>query len=223
VSPPSVAGPDEPYYAPGWQAPRSRTDGLAIASLVTAVVGLGPVGVGLGIAALVRIGRHRTRGRGLAIAGIAVGAVWTLVAIAVAAVAVGTALAARPLPSDVPAPQDAHAIQLVTGNCLDRLRADGELDVVHVVPCAEPHAAQVISQYAFAPDAVWPGQAGADRRVAVGCELSAAESEAGLSPVTWAPTEQSWSREDRTGLCLVHLADDAPITGSLLDGTADVP
>lgn len=206
MSQPSFAGPDEPYYAPGWQPPRPPTDGLATASLVTAVVGLGPVAVGLGIAALVRIHRRHARGRGLAIAGIAVGAVWTLVAAALVAVAVGTALANRPLPSDVSAPRDAHARQLVTGNCVDPLPADGKIDVVHVVPCAEPHAAQVVSQYAFASDALWQGQAAADRRVAAACELSTAESEAGLTAITWAPTKQSWTRGDRTGLCLIRRA-----------------
>lgn len=211
MSLPAFAGPDEPYYAPGWQAPRSRTDPLAIASLATAVVGLGPVGVGLGVAALVRIRRRGTRGRGLAIAGVVVGAVWTLVAIAVAIVAVSTILAARPLPADVPEARDAHAVQLVTGNCLETLPADGELDIVRVVPCAEPHAARVISQFAFAPGAVWPGQVAADRRVALGCELSAVEVEAGLTPVTWAPTESSWGRGDRTGLCLVRRPDGSPL------------
>jgi len=202
VSQPSPAQPDEAFYAPGWQPPRPPTDGLAIASLVTAAVGLGLVGVGLGVAALVRIGRLGTRGRELAIAGIAVGAVWTLVVVAIGAVTIGTALEARPLPSDVPTARNAHARQLVTGNCVDPLPADGMIDVVRVVPCAEPHAAQVISQYVFDPDAVWPGQAATDRRVATACELSAAELKAGLTPVTWAPTADSWTRGDRTGLCL---------------------
>ncbi|HEY5515238.1 MAG TPA: DUF4190 domain-containing protein, partial [Pengzhenrongella sp.] len=159
MSQPSPAQPDEAFYAPGWQPPRPPTDGLAIASLVTAAVGLGLVGVGLGVAALVRIGRLGTRGRELAIAGIAVGAVWTLVALAIAGAAVMLAIGSRALPSDVPHARHAHARQLVPGNCVDPLPADGDIDVVHVVPCAKPHAARVITQYAFEPDAVWPGQA----------------------------------------------------------------
>ncbi|MGV8966371.1 MAG: DUF4190 domain-containing protein [Cellulomonas sp.] len=219
---PPVAGPDQPYsadrpyYAPGWQAPKPPTDGFAIASLVTAVLGLGLVAVGLGIAALVRIGRSGARGRGLAIAGIAVGAATAVVAIALGAIAVNAVLGSRPLAADVDAPRDVHARQLVTGNCLDPLPDNGEVDAVRVVPCAAPHAAQVISQYEFASDAVWPGQAAADRRVATACEISGADTDAGLAPITWAPTEQSWSNGDRTGLCLLHRADGTPLTATLV-------
>ena len=210
MSQPQFAAPDEPFYAPGWHTPRPPTDPLAIASLATAV-GLGPVGVGLGIAALVRIRRLGRRGRGLALAAIAVGAVWTLVALVIAGAAVMLAIGSRPLPHDVPRAQDAHARQLVAGDCVDPLPADGDIDVVHVVPCAKPHAARVISQYAFEPDAVWPGQAAADQRVATACELSAAESAAGLTPLTWAPTAESWRHGDRTGLCLIHNPAGTPL------------
>lgn len=211
-----MTAPDEPYYAPGWQPPRPPTDGFAIASLVTAVVGLGLVGVGLGIAALARIRRKGTRGRGLAIAGIALGTVSTLVVVGLSTLAVSAFLGTRPLPSDVAEAREVHARQLVTGNCLDPLPEDGEIDDVRVVPCADPHAARVISQYAFDPDALWPGQAAADRRVATACQLSAAETGAGLVPVTWAPTEESWDAGDRTGLCLIHRADGAPLTTPLI-------
>ena len=158
-----------------------------------------------------RIRRLGRRGRALAVAGIALGAVWTVVALVIAAAAVMLAIGSRPLPPDVPHARDAHARALVTGNCVDPLPADGDIDIVHVVPCATPHAARVITQYAFEPDAVWPGQAAADRRVAMACELSAAESAAGLTPLTWAPTPESWRRGDRTGLCLIHNPAGPPL------------
>lgn len=211
----------EPYYAPGWSiAPRKRLDPLAVASFVTAVVGLGVVGIGLGVAALLRMRRGRTTGRGLAVAGVAIGAVWTVVQAVVVVSLVSAFLAARPLPLDVEGPRDAHAGQLRTGHCLAALPDDGAVGRVDVVPCGDRHAAQVISEYRFAPDAVWPGQAGADARVAVGCELSRAETDAGLDVVTWAPTERSWDDGDRRGLCVAHR--DGGLTGSLLDGTADL-
>ncbi|MBC7550385.1 MAG: hypothetical protein H7269_05725, partial [Cellulomonas sp.] len=135
---------------------------------------------------------------------------------ATAAVAAPPVPGPPPSPAHVAAPRDVHARQLVTGNCLDPLPDDGEIDTVRVVPCADPHAAKVISQYAFEPDAVWPGQAAADRRVATACEVSVAETGAGLAPLTWAPTEQSWDDGDRTGLCLLHRADGAPLTETLV-------
>ena len=62
--------------------------------------------------------------------------------------------------------------------------------------------------------------AAANARVAIGCELSESEQEAGVEVVTWAPTQESWGDGDRTGLCVAHRA--AAFTGSLLDGTADL-
>ncbi len=211
----------EPYYAPGWPTtPRRRLDGLAVASFVTSTVGLGVVGIGLGLAALQRIRRGATTGRGLALAGLAIGAVWTVVQVVVAVSLLSAWLATRPLPFPLDAPQTVHVGRLVTGHCLAELPDDGAVGRVDVVPCGEPHAGQVISEFRVAADAVWPGQEGANARVAIGCELSEPERAAGLEVVTWAPTQASWDDGDRTGLCVARRA--AGLTGSLLDGTADL-
>ncbi|GEL95331.1 DUF4190 domain-containing protein [Cellulomonas composti] len=196
--------PADPYYA-GWAPapPRPRTDGLAIAALVTALVGLGLVAVGLGVAALVRIRRRGTAGRGLAIAGVVIGALEMVVAIALVVTVVLTWQQTRPLAGDVDHEQTVHARQLVAGTCLRELPPDGTVDEVTAVPCAQAHEAEVVSVYDFDAAAVWPGQAQADARVARSCELSDDEQAAGARIVTWAPTQQGWSRGDRSGLCLV--------------------
>ena len=129
-----------------------------------------------------------------------------------------TAARSRPLPVDVSAPTDAYAMQLVTGACLAELPPDGEVDRVGVVPCTDPHAAQVVAQYAFDRSAVWPGQDGAHARVTRACVLSDAEVAAGVHLVTWAPTEAGWADGDRTGVCLA--VPTGPVTGSFVDGTA---
>jgi len=206
-----MTGPDlyanpEPYYAPGWQPAAPPVDPVSVASLVTGVLGLGPVALGLGIGGLARTRATATtprRGRGFALAGVVLGSLGTLALLVGGGLLVATALASRPLPADVSAPVDAHAVQLVTGNCLAELPADGPVDTVRVVPCDDEHVARVVSQYAFDEDAVWPGQQAADQRVAAGCVLSADETQAGDRLVTWAPTEESWGQGDRTGLCLV--------------------
>jgi hypothetical protein len=69
---------------------------------------------------------------------------------------------------------------------------------------------------------VWPGQQSADARVARACVLDASEIEAGVRTVTWSPTERSWSDGDRVGLCLA-VVDGGGVTGSFLDGTAQLP
>ncbi|MDQ2625249.1 MAG: hypothetical protein M3Y20_08845, partial [Actinomycetota bacterium] len=91
---------------------------------------------------------------------------------------------AAPIGPDVDAPRTAAAVQLVTGNCLAELPPDGNVQNVRVVPCDHEHAAQVYSQYAFAQNAVWPGQDGAHARVAGACQLSVGLEEAGVSAVT---------------------------------------
>lgn len=213
---------DEPYYAPGWEAPTVPVDRLAVVSVVAGALGTGPVAVVLGVLARRRVRARARRGGRLALIGIALGVLGTLAWTGVVVGAALTARTERPLAGDVDAPRDVHARQLVTGSCLDELPADGHVDTVTVVPCAQEHAAQVLTQYAFAEAAIWPGQQGADALVASACALSPAETEAGVRAVTWAPTERSWERGDRTGLCLATV-DGGGLTGSFLDGSVTIP
>jgi hypothetical protein len=211
---------DQPYYAPGWPAPRRRTDPFAVAAFVTAVIGLGLLGIVLGVVALLRIRRGVTVGRGLAVAGVAIGVVWTVVQAVVGVSLVQGHLRSQPVPLTVDGPRSAWVTQVRTGHCLAELPDDGPVGQVDLVPCAERHAAQVISEYRFAADSIWPGDADAARRVAGACQLTEAEAEAGVATVAWAPSEASWDDGDRTGLCVAHV--DGGLTGSLLDGTADL-
>ncbi|WP_066586741.1 DUF4190 domain-containing protein [Cellulomonas timonensis] len=193
-----------------------------MASVVAGALMTGPVAVVLGVVGLRRTRARGSRGTQLAIAGIALGVAGTL---AIAAVVIGVQLPAaapRALPLDVDAPREAHAAQLVTGHCVDPLPSGGDVDEVTVAPCAQPHAAQVVTEYRFDQAAVWPGQQAADRRVSAACTLTPDEIAAGVTAVTWAPTEQSWKRGDRTGLCLATV-DGGGLTGSFLDGTVVLP
>ena len=96
--PPPYPGPYDPYQV--YQAASYGTNGLATASLITAIAGiplsllcylglpLAVAGIVLGIVALSQINRTHQQGRGLAIAGIAIGSVTVmllLVSIAVLA------------------------------------------------------------------------------------------------------------------------------------------
>ncbi|WP_235523241.1 DUF4190 domain-containing protein [Cellulomonas sp. Root485] len=210
------------HYAPGWVEPRARLEPTAVWSLVLGILGLGPAALVLAAVAFRRLAARHTRGRGLAIAGAVLGAVGTIALVVGVTIAVLTTLATRPLPADVPAARDARAQQLVTGNCVLSVPDDGPVDTVRVVPCADPHEAQVVTEFTFATDAVWPGQQSADARVARACVLDESEIEAGVRTVTWSPTERSWSDGDRVGLCLA-VVDGGGVTGSFLDGTAELP
>jgi hypothetical protein len=125
----------------------------------------------------------------------------------------------EPVPTDVAAPTQANAVQLVLGSCLSSVPASDVPTEVEVVPCADPHAAQVVGRTDSAPDAVWPGDDVVARRAAQSCSAAlfgpdAREAGAEASFVVWAPTEASWEDGDRAGLCLAVSA--APTSGSLL-------
>ncbi|MBF0689353.1 MAG: hypothetical protein IR158_16505 [Cellulomonas sp.] len=154
----------------------------------------------------------------MAVASAAVGAVALLAGGTVLGTRAVTDARSRPLPADVTAATEAYAVQLVTGSCLADLPGDGEVERVDVVPCGDPHAAQVVAQYGFDPAAVWPGQEAAHARVARACVLSDDEVAAGVRVVTWAPTPAGWAAGDRTGLCLA--VPPSPVTGSFVTVSA---
>ena len=151
-----------------------------------------------------RTTKRGTRGRGFAITGIVLGILASIAWLVLVAIVVVTLIQTRPLPADVSKATDAHVSRLVVGNCLASLPADGTVDTVHVVPCAQDHEARVSSEYDFPEDAVWPGQSQVDARVARACVLTEQEQAAGDTVVTWAPTQDGWASGDRTGLCLVR-------------------
>jgi hypothetical protein len=152
-----------------------------------------------------------------------------IAAVAVAAVAVAGVLGVQavrgrgwePLPSPVTEATDAHAVQLVLGTCVAELPDDGLVRRVRAVPCEEPHAAQVVGRTDAPAEAVWPGEGAAAARVSRACGpdlLGPAAGDRGAESVAfvvWSPSEDSWARGDRTGLCLAVTLE--PATGSLLD------
>lgn len=93
AAPAAVQAPPAPPAAPAAAAPMtavpvasSKTNILAIISLVTAIVGFSPVAIVTGFIALSQIKKSNEEGRGLAIAGLIVGFAGTVVGIIVAAV-----------------------------------------------------------------------------------------------------------------------------------------
>lgn len=76
-----AARPSAPPPPGAWPRPPgapARTSRLAIAALVTGLLGLVPVATGLAIGALVRTGRRGERGRGLAVGGLVASAAWVV-------------------------------------------------------------------------------------------------------------------------------------------------
>ncbi|PFG40174.1 hypothetical protein ATJ97_2695 [Georgenia soli] len=117
-----------------------RTDPVSVAALVTGVLPTGPVAAALGVLGVRRTGRGRRPGRALAVTGLVLGLAWTGVG-----VAAGVSLLQGPgVDGDVPDPRGMASAHLRVGNCVRNLPAHGEVGRVSLVPCAEPHTAQVV-------------------------------------------------------------------------------
>ncbi|GAB2862335.1 hypothetical protein GCM10022221_72740 [Actinocorallia aurea] len=184
-------------YFPGPPAAPTR-DGLAIASLVLALVGAVCVSVPLGIVALVRARRAGGGGKGFAIAGIAVSAGWLVVGSLVAAavlVWVG----------------DLKDERLKPGVCYNETGSGETPEERTVTGCTSPHTIQVLS-VAEQADEPYPGGEEIGRRADAECHdpwfprlLQSPYAEAyELTYLT--PTSYSW-RFDRRIVCLLESSE----------------
>jgi hypothetical protein len=140
----------------------------------------------------------------------------------VAVVAVGARTWADSRPLGDPAGEvSAHPRQLVVGHCLQTLPGDGVVRRVTIVPCAEPHEAEVLSTYTHA-DGAWAGTAAVRREAEGACEMDTTQRTAGVQAVVWTPGEASWRQGDRTSLCLAWLPGSG-LRGSWTDGDIQLP
>jgi hypothetical protein len=122
-------------------------------------------------------------------------------------------LGVRPL-GDVDAARSATPRQLETGHCLEELPPDGAVGQVRVVPCDQPHEAEVVGTLPL-DDPTWPGDEAVTRSALAYCRMDNAEEAAGFRAVAWAPTQRGWSQGDRRALCLAWL-EDGTATGSFV-------
>ena len=157
----------------------------------------------------------RRRGRGLAALGI--GLVVVLV-LGGGAWGVTYWLQTRPL-GEISSPTTATARQVATGHCIAELPADGQVARVRLVPCSDPHEAEVVGTLQLTGP--WPGQAAAEGQVARWCEMDGAQRRAGFTAVAWSPSEAGWTQGDTQGVCIAW-STDGTVTGSWADGNVTV-
>lgn len=141
----------------------------------------------------------------VAAAAIVAGLAWSL------AIAIADAQAA---PADPKATGPLHALQVVEGMCLESLGQDGTVADAEVVRCREPHRAEVIATMTY-PLEVFPGEESLREQGLDFC----ADRVRGMIPangawVAWLPSSDSWTRGDRTALCLV--TSEEPTEGSVI-------
>lgn len=150
--------------------------------------------------------------------GLVLGVIGGLTAVAVAAgavVAVRFYLETRPL-GPVEQAMSVHAGRVAPGHCLADLPEDGTVASAALVPCAEPHVAEVVGALPLG-GGEWPGRDQVTDDLVAWCQMDTAQQAFGLRPVVWAPTEGGWGQGDTDGLCLAW-APSGTLTGSFVAG-----
>jgi Domain of unknown function (DUF4190)/Septum formation len=219
---PAPYGYDHGYGYSGTAAP--GTSGLAIAALITGLVGLGPIPLGLGVGALLTIRRSRQSGTGMAVAGVVLGALQTLVFGLFFVLGFAGALDEPVAEPGVPAPVQSTAEpytmyldELTAGECFDE--TDKDFEVVRQ-PCGTPHDGEVYASLVLPPHA-YPGdralrdeaQASCDREFTgyVGVDAHHSRLESDLLY----PDREMWEDDERDVMCLVYGPDAEQLVGSV--------
>lgn len=200
-----------------------RTSGLAIASLVTGLLGcLSIAGLVLGIVALVQIRHTGERGRGLAIGGIAAFAVWLAL--------FATALATGVLTFwGAPAERDSEGVPRPVsrsipkeGQCLDS-RGGEPLHNSVTIRCDAPHDLQIVHTFEGPPSSD-PEDPAFEQQAKSECQRAKVKLRLPLPPPPPAVTlgmafakEPNRAAGGQLVVCYV-LAKQGKLTGSLLKG-----
>lgn len=192
-------------------AEQPETNGLAVASLILGLLGMCFLAVPLAMIALAQISNRGQRGRVLALAGMAASGCYMLVGV----VAVAFFDSEGSAEEEVAGPA-MFAGNLSIGDCVANVRESDVIASVPVVPCDEPHAAEVITQ--FQMTGPWPGRGESARRADSRCteELTPALINSPMvtelrSFIYFPANEIQW-RNNPVANCLVMRADGKDLT-----------
>ncbi len=202
----------EPFTDEAEQEPVSK---LAVVALVTGVFALVPLGVGFGVAALIGIRRSGRRGHGLAIAALFASAAWLIVGGAVGTVGAITHGFHKPVTIKY---RESAVFKLREGDCLDS--QNGQL--VSVLPCSVPHAAEVFGKFSL-PASAWPGTVAVSTAARSGCATLLTgylnpQLAISLAQSYVYPDKVAWTAGTRTVICEVRAAG-GKLTGSVRGAT----
>ncbi|MFI0983080.1 DUF4190 domain-containing protein [Streptomyces sp. NPDC021093] len=212
-------GPQQPY---GMPPVPPKTNGLAIASLVTGIVCCVPVlGLILGLIALSQIRKRGDSGKGMAVAGI------VLSSLSVVLVLVGIvtgALANFKQGFEEGMRENTHSVEdLRTGQCFDT--ADGSLEGttydVTLIDCGKAHDAEVFGTFDLDESGSYPGDARiskiADQKCAVAEQEYTGGSGVDTDSYYLMPDARGWRLGDRGVTCVFGNESGEKLTGSLRD------
>lgn len=197
----------------------ARTSRLAIAALVTGLLGMVPVATGLAIGALVRAGRRGERGRGLAVGGLVASAAWVVAGV-VGLVALGSLLVVDRDGSGRVTGEDKMVTgALQVGDCFNGFQGENVPRLVTAVPCTRPHEGEAVAKLRI-PGREYPGDAEVEKRADHGCDLKTehlwkSRYAADLQPYVFFPSRSSWTLGDREVVCLLRYTGSESLTAPL--------
>jgi hypothetical protein len=217
------------YGQPPPAGSSGKTNGLAIASLITGLSGcMSVIGLILGFIALGQIKQRGDRGRGMAIAGIILFGVWSVVSVLIVVLAPDTKTSgnggpgvALPKPSNsrpaISGPKKLDVWDMRVGDCINDA-TETTLDPssnetvrvksVERVSCNQPHDAEVMAKFKV-PGVVRPSEEDMRRTASTGCRARVTPKLAGKSGADelnfsyYFPTVTSWALGNRTVTCAV--------------------
>jgi hypothetical protein len=178
---------------------------------------VGILGIVFGFIALNRIKQSGRPGRGMAITGIVCGSLWIVLVGAGFALAVAND-ANRDGAGNVTSAGDVQATDLRIGDCLEQAPL-GSTVTVHVVPCRQPHAAEVYAQFKL-EGSRFPGADQVDRFGGGGCRARVAGYAGQAAAEDYdlyylVPTATTWLTGDRDVTCLLGGSGGGSLTGTL--------
>ncbi|MDX6236173.1 MAG: hypothetical protein QOG10_988 [Kribbellaceae bacterium] len=215
--PPYGYGYPQGFGYPG--IPQARTNGLAIAALVTGLAGIivfgiaGPVAVGLGIAALVQIRRRHERGTAQAVVGLVLGSLQVILWAGMLAIGFATGWGGDPnggyaSPTSTPSftMPTVYVDELAVGECFTDGNAEGE---VVRMPCNEPHDGELVADVTL-PGGPYPGDSKAAAAAEASCDaefgkyVGIAPDKSELNMEYWYPDQDYWTHGDRLVVCAAY-------------------
>lgn len=208
-----------PGYSWGYTRPAGpgRTNSFAVASFIISFFGFTVVGIVVsvvfGILALLRIRDRPQRGRGFAIAGLVISCVWFSFFVLVIVLGVVSSPQQSESSGNFAGSDrgSVNVFHLQPGQCFHNPSAGRTVfgvTQVSVVPCTEPHDAQVFAVFR-ARGTAFPGETVLRRQAAAGCRsrlagnVDKSKLRRGMDLRFLFPAEASWGKGQRNISCFI--------------------
>jgi hypothetical protein len=198
------------YGVYGQPAASDKTNGLAIAALISAIF-VPLLGAILGFISLSQIRKTGEKGKGLAIGGIAISGLYVLACAGI--IAAGIIFADDPLSVADDKPGGSVKVEnLKVGQCLNGIDAAGAtLTTLPVVACTTAHEGEVVSTFNLT-GSTFPGDSAIETQAKEKCftELDryspSTKDDETIDLFYLHPTRLSWGAGDRQVICIAHFA-----------------